>query len=78
MTDPVNKFLPLHFLDGFEVCSFKTRKSQGLPLSQNSSQLITWAHKCHSLFLSSILSMLPESPLQNYYIRTNHDQNTTI
>ena len=27
--------------------SFKTRKSQGLLLSWNSSQLCTWAHKCN-------------------------------
>ena len=33
-------------MDNFEVCSFKTRKSQGLSLSWNSNQLTTWAHKC--------------------------------
>ena len=30
-----------------KMLSFKTRKSQGLPLSWNSSQVITWAYKCH-------------------------------
>ena len=29
-----------------KILIFKTRKSQGLPLSWNSSQLSTWAHKC--------------------------------
>ena len=38
--------LVINCLDSFEVCSFKTRKSQGLSLSWNSNQLTTWAHKC--------------------------------
>ena len=43
-------------LDRFEqverskMLSFKVRKSQGLPLSCNSSQLGTWAHKFYSNF----------------------------
>ena len=39
----------INFSDGSEVCSLETRKSQGLLFSCNSNQLITWAHKCHSL-----------------------------
>ena len=35
---------------------FKTRKSQGSPLSCNSSQLKTWAHKCHSSGTGVIIS----------------------
>ena len=35
--------LTLNFLDGSEVCTFKTWKSQGSPLSWS-----TWAHKCHN------------------------------
>ena len=42
----------LNVLDGSDVCSFKTRKSQGSPLSWNSSQLINWAHKCLNRFKS--------------------------
>ena len=34
-------------MEGSEVWSFKTRKSQGLPLNWNLSQLNIWAHKCH-------------------------------
>ena len=40
------------FRDGSQFWSkFKTRKSQGLPLSCNSSQLSIWAHKCHYIWL---------------------------
>ena len=37
-------------MDNSEVWSFKTRKSQGSTLSCNSSQVSTWAHKCHYSF----------------------------
>ena len=39
--------LTLNFSGSSEVWCFKARKSQGLPLSWNSSQLSTWAHKFH-------------------------------
>ena len=37
-------------MDIFEVCSFKTRKSQRSTLSCNWSQLSTWTHKCYYSF----------------------------
>ena len=42
-----DNFTPI-VLDISEVCCFKTRKNQGLPLTWISSQLSIWAHKCHS------------------------------
>ena len=39
--------LTMHLMESSEVCSFKTRKSLGLPLIWNSRQLSTWVHKCH-------------------------------
>ena len=48
-------------LDGSDVCSFKTRKSQGLPLSSNSSQLSNWAHKCYFCALKALIEVSPLS-----------------
>ena len=52
---------------------FKTRKSPGLPLSYNSSQLSTWAHKCHFRFESLSIEMKFEQcffhvRFKNHYI----------
>ena len=51
------------------MISFKTRKSQRLRLSWNSSQLSNWAHKCHNRYerlptnIESLVALLRKAEL---------------
>ena len=62
-----------------KILSFKTRNSQGLPLSRNSSQLSTWAHKCNKDSLILFIKTLPfddrARPNQNKYLEIRFETN---
>ena len=62
-----------------KMLSFKTRNSQGLLLSWNSSQLSTWAHKCKKDSLILLIKTLPfddrARPNQDKYLEIRFETN---
>ena len=56
-------------MNGFEVCSFKKRKSQESPMKRNSSQNSPWAHRCRLDLICDFLCSFFSGKLGTHFLR---------